>query len=162
VIQDRLILQVLERLVTDRPPPLHLVLLTREDPSLPLARLRAHNQMTEIRASDLRFSRVEAGRILTETLGLSLSPADTAMLEDRTEGWVVGLQLAGLSVRDRADPSAFIQTLSGGHAAALVAGWMEKGPARGMAEAIGQALGMPAGGHHLSTLDRYFGNCARY
>lgn len=115
VIQDRFILQVMEMLVTNQPPALHLVLITREDPSLPLARLRANNRMTEIRAGDLRFSRDETECFLNQVLGLSLSAADVALLEDRTEGWIVGLQLAGFSVRDHANPSGFIATLSGSH-----------------------------------------------
>jgi LuxR family maltose regulon positive regulatory protein len=115
VIQDRFILQVLEKLVANLPQPLHLVLLTREDPPLPLARLRANNQLTEIRARDLRFTRGDAECFLNEVLGLSLSQADIASLEDKTEGWIVGLQLAGLSVRDWADPSSFIASLSGSH-----------------------------------------------
>ncbi len=115
VIQDHFILQVLETLITNLPHSLHLVLLTREDPSLPLARLRANNQLTEIRASDLRFDSHDASRFLNEVMGLSLSQADIAVLENKTEGWIVGLQLAGLSVRDRTDPSDFIATLSGSH-----------------------------------------------
>jgi LuxR family maltose regulon positive regulatory protein len=115
VIQDQSILQVLERLVANPPQPLHLVLLTREDPPLPLARIRANNQLTEIRARDLRFASDDAERFLNEVLGLSLSRADVTALEAKTEGWVVGLQLAGLSVRDRANPSSFIATLSGSH-----------------------------------------------
>ncbi|MGE5549520.1 MAG: LuxR C-terminal-related transcriptional regulator [Bacteroidota bacterium] len=115
VIQDLFILQVLEKLVAYLPDPLHLVLLTREDPSLPLARLRANNQLTEIRAGDLRFTGPEADRYLHEVMDLSLSETDVATLADRTEGWIVGLQLAGLSVRDREDPSGFIATLSGSH-----------------------------------------------
>ncbi|MBI5564111.1 MAG: hypothetical protein HY870_04385 [Chloroflexi bacterium] len=113
VIQDRFILQVLEKLIVNLPPSLHLVLITREDPPLPLARLRANNQLTEIRASDLRFSEREADQFLNEVLGLALSPIDVAALEDRTEGWIVGLQLAGFSIRDRVNPSSFIATLSG-------------------------------------------------
>ena len=115
VIQDQSILQVLERLVASPPQPLHLVLLTREDPPLPLARLRANNQLTEIRARDLRFAGDDVERFLHEVLGLSLSRDDVTALEAKTEGWVVGLQLAGLSIRDRANPSAFIATLSGSH-----------------------------------------------
>ena len=120
VIQDRFILQVLEGLVANLlqpnvPQPLHLVLLTREDPPLPLARLRANNQMTEIRARDLRFTREDAKRFLNQVMDLSLSEADIATLEDKTEGWIVGLQLAALSVRDRAEPSKFIAALSGSH-----------------------------------------------
>jgi LuxR family maltose regulon positive regulatory protein len=105
VIQDCFILQVLEQLVANLPPPLHLVLLTREEPLLPLARLRANNQLTEIRAGDLHFTRRDANDFLKEVMGLSLSPADIDALEDKTEGWIVGLQLAALAVRDRADPS---------------------------------------------------------
>jgi LuxR family transcriptional regulator, maltose regulon positive regulatory protein len=115
LIQDAYILQVMEKLVANLPPSLHLVLLAREDPGLPLARLRAHNQLTEIRAQDLRFTTPEAGAFLNEVMGLCLSAADITVLEDRTEGWIVGLQLAGLSIRDRADPSGFIATLSGSH-----------------------------------------------
>jgi LuxR family maltose regulon positive regulatory protein len=115
VIQDSFILQVLQTLVTNLPPPLHLVLLTREEPSLPLARLRANNQLTEIRAGDLRFTRDDTDRFLNEVMGLSLSQGDIATLEDKIEGWIAGLQLAGLSVRDRENPSNFIATLSGSH-----------------------------------------------
>jgi LuxR family maltose regulon positive regulatory protein len=115
VIQDRFILQILGKLVTNLPRPLHLYLVTREDPPLPLARLRAHNQLTEIRARDLRFTTGETGRFLNDVMGLSLSPADVALLEEQTEGWIVGLQLAGFSLRDQADPSGFIAGLSGSH-----------------------------------------------
>jgi LuxR family maltose regulon positive regulatory protein len=113
VIQDRFILAVLEKLIGSPPPALHLVLLTREDPPLPFARLRANNQLTEIRASELRFSEHEADQFFTDVLGLTLSPIDIATLDDRTEGWIVGLQLAGFSLRDRSNPSSFIATLSG-------------------------------------------------
>lgn len=115
VIQDPSILQVLETIITNLPPPLHLVLVTREDPPLPLARLRANNQLTEIRAKDLRFTNRDAARFLNEVLNLSLSAADVSALEAKTEGWIVGLQLAALSLRDRSDPSAFITKLSGSH-----------------------------------------------
>jgi LuxR family maltose regulon positive regulatory protein len=115
VIQDHFILEILGQLVTNLPPALHLILLTREDPSLPLARLRANNQLTEIRAADLRFTDREADQFLNELLGLSLSRLDIAALEDRTEGWIVGLQLAGLSLRGRTDSSGFIANLSGSH-----------------------------------------------
>jgi LuxR family maltose regulon positive regulatory protein len=115
VIQDSFIFQVFEQLIANFPHPLHLVLITREDPPLPLARLRANNQVTEIRARDLCFTHGDIDRFLNKVMGLSLSQADIAALEDKTEGWIVGLQLAGLSVRDREDPSGFIATLSGSH-----------------------------------------------
>ncbi len=115
VLQDRFILEILEQLVANLPSALHLILITREDPSLPLARLRANNQLTEIRAADLRFIDREADQFMNELLGLALSRSDIAALEDRTEGWIVGLQLAGLSLRGRSDPSGFIANLSGSH-----------------------------------------------
>jgi LuxR family maltose regulon positive regulatory protein len=115
LIQDRFILQVLQTLVGNLPPALHLVLLTREDPDLPLARLRARNQLTEIRAGDLRFTRPETADFLSQVMGLSLAQSDIASLADKTEGWIAGLQLAGLSIRDRADRSAFIAGLRGTH-----------------------------------------------
>ena len=115
LIQDNFILQVFQTLLTNLSPALHLVLLTREEPSLPLARLRANNQMTEIRAADLRFTNRETAVFLAEVMGLALAPADIAALADKTEGWIVGLQLAGLSMRDRADPTPFIAALSGSH-----------------------------------------------
>ncbi len=115
VIQDRFILQVLENLIDNLPQALVLVLVTREDPSLPLARLRANNQLTEVRAGDLRFTTPETDAYLNQVMKLGLSPGDVAALESRTEGWVVGLHLAGLSIRGRDNPSAFIAGLSGSH-----------------------------------------------
>ncbi|HSJ59034.1 MAG TPA: hypothetical protein VLC95_17735, partial [Anaerolineae bacterium] len=121
VIYEPLILDVLDTLVTNLPRHLHVVLLTREDPPLPLARLRANNQMTEVRASDLRFDADDARRFLNEVMGLSLSPADVTLLQAKTEGWIVGLQLAALAMQpsvatSRAgDAAAFIAMLSGSH-----------------------------------------------
>ena len=115
VLQDALILHVLERLAGNMPPALHLVLVTREDPPLPLARLRANNQLTEMRAADLRLTQSDTAHFLNEIMALSLSETDITMLEERTEGWIVGLQLAALSVQGRPDPSRFVSTLSGSH-----------------------------------------------
>jgi LuxR family transcriptional regulator, maltose regulon positive regulatory protein len=95
------------------PPPLHLVITTREDPRLPLARLRVRGQMTELRAADLRFTAGEAAAFLNEGMELALSAADVEALATRTEGWVAGLQLAALSMRDRDDVSGFIQAFAG-------------------------------------------------
>jgi LuxR family maltose regulon positive regulatory protein len=100
---------LLERL----PPQVHLVISTRADPSLPLARLRARGELTEVRAADLRFTHAEAATYLTDTADLSLADGDVAALEARTEGWIASLQLAALSLRGRADPSAFIAELAG-------------------------------------------------
>jgi ATP/maltotriose-dependent transcriptional regulator MalT len=95
------------------PPQMHLVIATREDPQLPLARLRARDQMTELRAADLRFTASEAAAFLKEVMGLSLTAADIAALEDRTEGWIAGLQLAALSMRGREDIPGFIRAFAG-------------------------------------------------
>jgi LuxR family maltose regulon positive regulatory protein len=99
------------------PPPggLHLVIASREDPRLPLARLRARGQLTEVRAADLRFTTSEAAEFLNQVLGLDLAAEDVSVLERRTEGWIAGLQLAAISMRGRQDVSRFIQGFSGSH-----------------------------------------------
>jgi LuxR family maltose regulon positive regulatory protein len=94
---------------------MHLVIASRIDPPLPLARLRARGQITEINAADLSFTREEAVAFLKDTMGLNLSDGDVVALEARTEGWIAGLQLAALSMRDRKDISGFIQAFSGSH-----------------------------------------------
>src|SRR5690348_217482 len=96
-------------LVEHLPPQLHLVIATRADPPLPLARLRVRGHLTEIRAADLRFTPLETSSFLLRTLGLPLSGEDIAALEARTEGWIAGLQLAGLSMRGCQDIQAFLQ-----------------------------------------------------
>lgn len=115
VIDTPAIDEALTFLLEYLPPQLHLVIATREDPPLALARLQANNELIEIRAGDLRFAKDDAEHFLNEVMGLSLSQADIAVLEDKTEGWIVGLQLAGLSILDRPDPSSFIAALSGSH-----------------------------------------------
>jgi ATP/maltotriose-dependent transcriptional regulator MalT len=97
------------------PPTLHLVIASREDPPLPLPRLRARHQLTEVRAADLGFSLEEAAAFLGEGMGLRLAEEDVAALVERTEGWAAGLQLAGLALRDRPDPAAFVAAFTGGH-----------------------------------------------
>jgi LuxR family transcriptional regulator, maltose regulon positive regulatory protein len=97
------------------PPRVHLVVATREDPNLPLARLRARGQLTELRASDLRFTPTEASEFLKGVMGLSLSEEDIAALETRTEGWIAGLQLAAISMRGHKDATSFIRSFTGGH-----------------------------------------------
>ncbi len=96
-------------------PTLHLVITTREDPALPLAYLRARNQLTEIRAGDLRFSTEEAAAFLTQVMSIDLPAAQVAILEQRTEGWAAGLQLAALSLRDSHDPASLIRAFHGTH-----------------------------------------------
>ena len=90
------------------PPQLHLVIATRADPPLPLARLRARGELVELRAADLRFTPDEAAAFLNEVMGLDLSAQDIAALEERTEGWIAGLQLAALSMQGREDVAGFI------------------------------------------------------
>ena len=115
VIQDTFILQVMEKLIQDLPSSLHLVILSREDPPLPLARLRANNLLTEIRARDLRFSPSETEAFMKQAMNLTLSHTDLAELEERTEGWIAGLQLAGLLLRGQDNPSRSISSLHGSH-----------------------------------------------
>ena len=95
------------------PPQMHLVIASRSDPPLPLARLRGRGESTELRASDLRFTTDEAVAFLNEVMELDLSAADAAALETRIEGWIAGLQLAALSMRGREDVSAFIRDFAG-------------------------------------------------
>ncbi len=97
------------------PPHFHLVIASREDPNLPLSRLRARGQLTELRAADLRFTPVEAAAFLNQVMGLDLSAENVAALESRTEGWIAGLQLAALSLRAQADPTAFVRSFTGSH-----------------------------------------------
>jgi LuxR family transcriptional regulator, maltose regulon positive regulatory protein len=94
---------------------LHLVISTRIDPPWPLSRFRASSRLVEIRAQDLRFRLDEAAEFLNHTMGLSLSTQELAALEERTEGWVAGLQLAALSMQGRSDIGAFIQAFTGSH-----------------------------------------------
>lgn len=103
-------------LVEHLPPLAHLVIAGRTNPPLPLSRLRARGQLAEIRAADLRFNQAEVAHFVQEVVGQPLSTADIAALEARTEGWVAGLQLAGLSLRARSDVSSFIQAFTGSHA----------------------------------------------
>jgi LuxR family maltose regulon positive regulatory protein len=107
--------QSLAFLVEHQPPQMHLVIATREDPSLPLARLRARGQLTELRAVDLRFTPAEAAEFLNRIMGLDLSETDIAALEARTEGWIAGLQLAALSLQGQSDAAKFIQSFTGSH-----------------------------------------------
>ena len=95
------------------PPQVHLVIASRADPPLPLARLRARGELVEVRAADLRFTPDEAAAYLTEVMGLPLTAQDVAALEERTEGWIAALQLAALSMRGRDDVAAFIAGFAG-------------------------------------------------
>ncbi|MBI5824695.1 MAG: tetratricopeptide repeat protein [Chloroflexi bacterium] len=107
--------ELLTFLVEHMPPSMHLVITTREDPALPLARLRARNQLTEIRTAELRFTENEAADFLNQIMGLDLSSEDVAALDKRTEGWVAGLQLAALSMQGKSNAVEFIRSFSGAH-----------------------------------------------
>ena len=113
VIDAKPIDDALALLIERLPPQIHLVIATREDPQLPLARLRVRGQLTELRVADLRFTSTEAADFLNQVMGLTLSVEDVAALEDRTEGWIAGLQLAALSMRGRADVGGFIRAFAG-------------------------------------------------
>jgi len=97
------------------PLQMHLVIATRADPPLPLARLSGRGELTELRASDLRFTPDEVTAFLNKVMDLNLSPEDIATLEARTEGWIAGLQLAALSMQGEQDVSGFIEAFSGSH-----------------------------------------------
>lgn len=113
LISNQDILRSVAFMVEHLPPAVRLALAVRADPELPLARLRARGEMFEIRADDLRFTEAETAALLNGTLGLALGQADIRALQQRTEGWAAGLYLAGLSLRGRPEPSAFIQAFAG-------------------------------------------------
>ncbi len=115
VIDSELIDHALTYLLDHLPKQMHLVITTREDPSLPLARYRARGQLTEVRAIDLRFTAEEAGVFLNQAMNLNLSVENITALEARTEGWIAGLQLAALSMQGRDDIANFIQAFTGSH-----------------------------------------------
>ena len=102
-------------LIEHQPPQMRLVIATREDPSLPLPRLRTRGQLTELRAADLRFTPAETAEFLNRVIGLNLSEENITALEARTEGWIAGLQLAAISMQGQPDPTEFIQSFTGSH-----------------------------------------------
>ncbi|MGE5529678.1 MAG: LuxR C-terminal-related transcriptional regulator [Patescibacteria group bacterium] len=113
VIETQAIHDAIEYLVERMPAGLRLLLLTRSDPPWPLARLRAHGSMSELRAADLRFQPDEAAVFLTGAMGLDLPAGDIAALEQRTEGWIVALRMAAISLDGHANPHEFITRFSG-------------------------------------------------
>ena len=115
VIDSKRVDHALTFLLEHLPPRMHLVIASREDPHLPLARLRASGQLTELRAADLRFTPSEAAEFLNQLMRLNLSAEDIASLETRTEGWIAGLQLAALSMQGAKDVSGFIREFAGDH-----------------------------------------------
>jgi LuxR family maltose regulon positive regulatory protein len=117
LIESRAVHESVTFLIEHLPPGLHLVLSSRADPPLPLARLRGRGQLAELRAAELRFTSEEAADLLREAVGTELPLPASALsaLAERTEGWAVGLQLAAISLRGRPDVDAFIEAFSGSH-----------------------------------------------
>jgi LuxR family maltose regulon positive regulatory protein len=113
VIEEREVQDGMAFLLDHLPPRLHLVIASRADPALPLARLRARGELAEIRAAELRFTADEAAAYLNEMMGLQLAARDVAVLEGRTEGWIAALQLAALSMQGRDDIGGFIAGFAG-------------------------------------------------
>jgi LuxR family maltose regulon positive regulatory protein len=95
-------------LLENLPDQMHMIIATRSDPPLPLARVRSQNLLTELRAADLSFNADETDDFFNQRLNLQLSTRDIQLLETRTEGWAAGLQLAALSLQGRKDPSDFL------------------------------------------------------
>jgi len=115
VVDSKPVDNVLTFLLEHLPPHMHLVIATREDPPLPMARYRAKGQLTELRTADLRFTPSEAAEFLNHVMNLNLSAEDITALETRTEGWIAGLQMAAISMRGLTDTSSFIQSFTGSH-----------------------------------------------
>jgi LuxR family maltose regulon positive regulatory protein len=113
LVSNPQILRSVEFLVHHLPAELRLVIATRTDPPLPLARLRVRGDVNELRAADLRFTDAEAAALFNDVLGLPLSETDVAGLQGRTEGWAAGLCLAGLSMRAHPDRSRYIESFAG-------------------------------------------------
>lgn len=113
VIDNQAVDDILAFLLEYLPPHFHIFVASRTEPGFPVARLRASGQMLELTARDLRFTTEEAAQFLHEGMGLQISSEEVAALEARTEGWIAGLQLAGLSLEGRQDAGAFIASLRG-------------------------------------------------
>ena len=115
VISNQAIHEGMTFLIDHLPPLMHLVIATRADPPLPISRLRARGQLVELRVADLRFTMDEASAFLNNSMNLDLTASDVEALETRTEGWIVGLQLAALSMQGHTDKRGFIQAFTGSH-----------------------------------------------
>ncbi len=115
VIQNPEVHAALQYLLDHLPPRLHLMLLTRSDPPLQIARLRLAGQLVELRMEQLRFSTQEASAFLIDTMGVQIAPEDVAVLNQRAEGWIAGLQMAAISLRGRDDSAAFVAAFAGSH-----------------------------------------------
>jgi len=115
VLQSQPVLDLLASLIENAPPTMHVILISRSDPLLPLSHLRVRNEIVEIRANQLRFTRDEMDAFLSNVMTLKLSIDDLAALQARTEGWIAGVQLAALSMQSCEDIHAFVRALAGSH-----------------------------------------------
>jgi LuxR family maltose regulon positive regulatory protein len=113
LIESQAIHEALTFLIDHLPPRMHQVIATRADPPLPLSGLRARGELNELRAADLRFATEEAATFLYEVMGLRLSAGEIAELEERTEGWIAGLQMAALAMQNHDDVAGFIASFTG-------------------------------------------------
>ena len=115
VIESAEIDQAMDIIIENMPPPMRLIITSRSDPGFPMARRRARAELIELHADEMRFTEAEAARFLQQTMGLTLLPAQIAALENRTEGWIAGLQMAVLSMQNRGDVTGFIDSFTGSH-----------------------------------------------
>ena len=115
VIHSEAVLKILSTILEHQPPQMHLMILTRTDPPLPLSRLRVRGQLLDIRADQLRFTQTEIANFLNDVIGLTLSANDLSAMEMRTEGWIAGLQLAALSMQGCKDIHGFVSAFTGSH-----------------------------------------------
>ena len=115
VVHSEVVLKMVSYFLEYMPPQMHLTILTRTDPALPLSRLRVRGQLLDIRAEQLRFTYAEIAAFLNKTMGLTLSTNDLSALEARTEGWIAGLQLAALSMQGSKDIHSFVSAFTGSH-----------------------------------------------
>jgi LuxR family maltose regulon positive regulatory protein len=138
LIEAPSIFEALTFLLDHLPPQIHLATITRVDPPLPLARLRARGQITELRTADLRFTPDEAADFLKRTTGLTLPSTAVTALEERTEGWIAGLQMAAYSMRGQEDIAGFIEAFTGKSqkAASLTVGTNGKAGGLGVATPV--------------------------
>jgi LuxR family transcriptional regulator, maltose regulon positive regulatory protein len=114
-ISEPAVHETIKFIIENQPQAMHLVISSRADPPLPLARLRARRQLNELRVNELRFTLEEAAAFLNLAMKLDLKPEDLALLEERTEGWIAGLQMAALSLQGRKDSQDFVTAFAGSH-----------------------------------------------
>lgn len=115
IIESSAIHEGLAFLVEHMPAQMRLIMTTRTDPPLPLARMRVRSQLLELRSADLRFSPPQIATFFTDVMGLTLTTEEVTTLDTRVEGWIAGLQLAGLALQGKSDPAEFIASFAGDH-----------------------------------------------